>query len=182
MTANTATDLSPVPRQRLVSVVMPTLNQARFLERALESVHAQTYHPIEHVVIDGGSTDGTVEILRRAAAAGRLSYVSEDDRGMYDAINKGLARTTGEILAYLNSDDAWFPWAVETVVAAFEAHPDADLVYGDGIKVDEASGSHRLRILPPFHRISVANYESLCQPAVFWRRELYERMGGSRTR
>ena len=97
---------------------------------------------------------------------------------MYDAINKGLARTTGEILAYLNSDDACFPMGRETVVAAFEAHRDADLVYGDGIKVDEANGSQRLRILPPFHRISVANYESVCQRAVFWRRRLYERMGG----
>jgi glycosyltransferase involved in cell wall biosynthesis len=162
----------------LVSIVTPTLNQARFLERTLASVRAQTYHPIEHVVIDGGSTDGTLDILKREAEAGRLSYVSERDRGMYDAINKGLARTTGGILVYLNSDDAWFPWAVETVVAAFDANPDADIVFGDGIKVDEADGSQRLRILPPFDRVSLANYDSLCQPAVFWRRSLYQRMGG----
>jgi glycosyltransferase involved in cell wall biosynthesis len=170
--------LTPVPKPLLVSVVTPTLNQARFLERTLESVRAQNYRPIEHVVIDGGSTDGTRDILKREANAGRLSYISEGDRGMYDAINKGLARTNGEIVGYLNSDDAWFPWAIETVIAAFKAHTDADVVFGDGVQVAEANGSQRLRIFPPFDRISLANYESVCQPAVFWRRQLYERIGG----
>jgi GT2 family glycosyltransferase len=162
----------------LVSIVTPTLNQAPFLERTLASVRAQRYPNLEHIVIDGGSTDGTLDILRREAELGRLQFVSQADSGMYDAINKGLARTTGSILTYLNSDDAWFPWAVETIVAAFANRPDADLVFGDGIKVTEPGGSQRLRIFEPFDRVSLSNYESICQPAVFWRRRLYESLGG----
>lgn len=162
----------------LVTVITPTFNQAAFIERTLASIRAQSYPEIEHIVIDAGSTDGTLDILRREAAAGRLSFVSEPDRGMYDGINKGQARARGEILAYLNSDDCWFPWSVEAAVETFQAHPDAELAFGDGIKVTEENGFQRLRLFAPFDRISLANYESLCQPAVFWRRRLYERMGG----
>jgi hypothetical protein len=162
----------------VVSVITPTLNQAGFLERMLASLRAQTYPSIEHVVIDGGSTDGTLEILRRESDLGHLQWVSEADSGMYDAINKGLARASGDILAYLNSDDAWFPWTLETIVAAFAAQPAADVVYGDGLKVMDATGSQRLRLFGPFDRVSLASYESLMQPAVFWRRRLYQRSGG----
>lgn len=162
----------------LVSVITPTFNQAAFIEQTLASVRAQTYPEIEHIVMDAGSTDGTLEILQREAEAGNLSFVSEPDRGMYDAINKGQARARGAILAYLNSDDAWFPWSLETAVDAFDARPDADLVFGDGIQLTQANAFQRLRLFAPFDRISLANYESICQPAVFWRRRLYERMGG----
>jgi glycosyltransferase involved in cell wall biosynthesis len=175
-----------VPVRPLVSVITPTLNQAHFLEPTLRSVRAQTYPRIEHIVIDGGSTDGTLDILRRLGggggeADGVLRWQSEPDRGMYDAINKGLALANGEILAYLNSDDAWLPWAVEAVVRVFESRPDVDLVFGDGIKVFEADGAQRLRLFPPFDRVSLANYESLMQPAVFWRGRLTERIGAFET-
>ncbi len=159
-------------------MVTPTLNQASYLEQTLRSVRAQGYEPLQHIVMDGGSTDGTLDILRREQDAGRLELVTEPDRGMYDAINKGLARARGEILAYLNSDDAWFPWTLETVTAAFAARPDAEIIFGDGIKVEEGTGTQRLRLFGPFDRLSLANFESICQPAVFWRRRLYERMGG----
>jgi glycosyltransferase involved in cell wall biosynthesis len=180
-----------VPDRPLVSVVTPTLNQAQFLERTLRSVRAQTYPSIEHIVVDGGSTDETIDILKREANAdptdgwqivgrpnGTLQWQSGPDRGMYDAINKGLAQASGDILTYLNSDDAWLPWAVEAVVRVIEAKPDVDLVFGDGVKVDEATGVQRLRLFPPFDRVSLANYESLMQPTVFWRRRLTDRIGG----
>jgi glycosyltransferase involved in cell wall biosynthesis len=167
-----------VTNRPLVSVITPTLNQAAFIERTLASVQAQVYPRIEHIVMDGGSTDGTLEIVRREADAGRLTYVSEGDRGMYDAVNKGLALARGDVLCYLNSDDAWFPWAVETVVATFLGHPDADIVFGDGIKVTDDPTQQRLRLFGPFDRLSLATYESLCQPAVFWHRRLYDRLGG----
>jgi glycosyltransferase involved in cell wall biosynthesis len=163
---------------RLVSVVTPTLNQARYLEATIRSIRAQTYPDIEHIVIDGGSTDGTLELLRRLAGDESLRWLTEPDDGMYDAINKGLALTTGEVLAYLNSDDAWMPWAVATVMRVFEARPEVELVFGDGLKVEEPSGVQRLRLFPPFDRQSLANHESLMQPAVFWRRSLFERIGG----
>jgi glycosyltransferase involved in cell wall biosynthesis len=179
-----------VPDRPLVSVVTPTLNQAQFIEATIRSVRAQTYPRIEHIVIDGGSTDGTIELLQREAAAdpaggrpmvglpnGALQWQSGPDRGMYDAINKGLALAHGDIRAYLNSDDSWLPWAVEAAVRVFETKPDVDLVYGDGVKV-YPWGMQRLRLFPPFDRVSLANYESLMQPAVFWRRRLEERIGG----
>ena len=167
-----------MPNRPLVSVVTPTLNQAQFLDRTLASVRRQTYPNVEHIVVDGGSTDGTLDILRREGEAGSLRWTSEPDGGMYDAINKGIGAATGEVLAYLNSDDAWLPWAVERVMRVFEANSNVDLVFGDGIKVEEESGRQRLRLFPPFDRISLANYESLMQPAVFWRSRLNDRIGG----
>ena len=162
----------------LVSIVTPTLNQGAYIEHALRSVRRQSYPSIEHIVIDGGSTDGTLDILRRAADDGAIRWISEPDRGMYDAVNKGLAMATGDVLAYLNSDDAYLPWAVETAVAAFEARPDVEVVFGDGVRVDEMAGSQRPRLFPPFDRRSLAHFESLMQPAVFWRRSVLERLGG----
>lgn len=167
-----------MPDQPLLSVVTPVLNQAAFLDWTLRSVRAQDYPRIEHIVVDGGSTDGSLDLLRRERDAGRLRLLSEPDQGMYDAINKGLRLATGDVLAYLNSDDAWLPWAVETVMRVFLAEPGVDMVFGDGIKVDQVNGLHRLRLFAPFDRVSLANYESLMQPAVFWRRGVYERMGG----
>jgi hypothetical protein len=161
-----------------VSVVTPTLNQAVFLESTLGSVLAQTYPNVEHIVVDGGSTDGTLDLLRRAGEARPLHYVSEPDAGMYDAINKGLALASGDVLAYLNSDDAYLPWAIETVMRVFDKRPEVDLVYGDGVKVEHSDGAQRIRLFPPFDAESLANYESLMQPAVFWRRRLYERLRG----
>ena len=112
-----------VAERPLVSIVTPTLNQRRFIESALRSVSNQTYPRIEHVVVDGGSSDGTIDLLRRAESPSFQS-ISEPDRGMYEAINKGLRLANGEIVAYLNSDDAYLPWAVEAMVHAFEGRPD----------------------------------------------------------
>ena len=162
----------------VVSVITPTLNQARYVTHALESVRAQTYPAVEHIVIDGGSTDGTIDILRREGDTGAIRWVTEADDGMYDAVNKGLGLATGDVLAYLNSDDAYLPWAIEVVVRAFRAQPDVDLLFGDGIKLNESTGAQRLRLFTPFDRVSLANHESVMQPAVFWRRRLFERLGG----
>ena len=97
----------------LVSIITPTLNQGRTIGATLESVRRQTYSRIEHIVIDGGSSDSTSDILAAAHQASGLIWRSEPDRGMYDAVNKGLRLATGEIVGYLNSDDLLLPWAVE---------------------------------------------------------------------
>jgi glycosyltransferase involved in cell wall biosynthesis len=167
-----------MPNRPLVSVVTPTLNQAPFLERTLSSVRGQTYPNVEHIVVDGGSTDLSLDLLRAAGDAGTIRWHSEPDAGMYDAIGKGLALAKGEVLGYLNSDDVYLPWAIDTVMAVFQQHADADVVFGDGIKIDQGTGAQRLRIFPAFDRVSLANYESLMQPAVFWRSSLFERLGG----
>lgn len=113
----------------LVSIVTPVLNGARYLEATLESVRAQTHPRIEHVIVDGGSTDGTVELLR---AAPGIAWTSGPDSGMYDAINRGLRQASGEILAYQNADDRYAtPEAVASVVEVFRTRPDVDVVYGD---------------------------------------------------
>ena len=100
----------------LVSIITPSLNQARFLDDTLRSVRDQTYPHIEHIVIDGGSTDGTVEMLARNLCDERFRWLSEPDDGMYWAVNKGLRMASGSIVAYLNADDVFLPWSVAAAV------------------------------------------------------------------
>lgn len=119
-----------------VSIVTPSFNQARYLETTIQSVLSQDYPNIEYILMDGGSTDGSVEIIKRFAD--RLTYwVSEPDRGQTDAINKGFARATGEILAWLNSDDVYRPNAISEAVDFMQTYPDIGLVYGDADYIDE---------------------------------------------
>jgi glycosyltransferase involved in cell wall biosynthesis len=163
--------------QPLISIVTPSYNQGRFLEETLRSVISQDYPRREYVVIDGGSTDDSVDIIRRYAAS--LSFwVSERDRGQSHAINKGWARCTGDVFAYLNSDDTYLPGALAAVARAFADHPDVDFVYGDYLYTDVDGTPLRRR-----HVFSHLSYESLLyhdylgQPAVFFRRTLLERTG-----
>src|SRR5688500_6712732 len=113
----------------LVSIVTPSFNHARFIEATIESVLSQDYPRIDYLVMDGGSTDGTLDVLRRFE--GRLRWVSGPDGGQAAAINDGFRCTSGEILAWLNSDDLYEPGAVSAAVRAFEERPHAGLVYGD---------------------------------------------------
>src|SRR5437773_10669670 len=112
-----------------LSIITPSFNQAQYLEETILSVLQQKYDPLEFIIIDGGSTDGSVEIIRKYES--RLAYwVSEKDRGQAHAINKGLQRATGELIAYLNSDDYYSPGALRSVAEFFMVHPDVDLIHG----------------------------------------------------
>jgi glycosyltransferase involved in cell wall biosynthesis len=113
----------------LVSVVTPVLNRADTIAGCLASVAAQTHPKVEHIVMDGGSTDETLDVVEAFPARHDLHWVSGPDRGMYDAINNGLKIASGDVFAYLNSDDMWFPWMLEVAVDALQE--GADLVYGD---------------------------------------------------
>lgn len=120
----------------LVSIVTPSFNQARFLEAAIRSVLEQDYPHLEYIIVDGGSTDGSLEIIQRYAH--RLAWwVSEPDRGQTDAINKGFAHARGQILAWLNSDDTYLPGAVAEAAAYLAQHPEIAMVYGDANLIDE---------------------------------------------
>jgi len=161
----------------LVTVVTPSYNQGRFIEATLRSVARQEHTPVEHLVLDAGSTDGTHAILERYAGERGLRWRAEPDEGMYDAVNTGLREARGTILAYLNTDDLYLPWTLSTVVAAFRRHPEVDFVYGDVVKVDEKAGSLALIFAPPFSAAYVRRLGSFFQPAVFWRRSVVDGLG-----
>src|SRR5262249_50072446 len=126
--------LRAVPRP-LVSIVTPSFNQGRFLKRTIDSVLGQTYPHIDYQVIDGGSADDSVAILK--SYGDRVRWVSEPDQGQSDALNKGFARARGTVRAYLNSDDVLLPDGVAKAVGHLLRHPDCDMVYGDADYIDE---------------------------------------------
>ena len=159
----------------LVTVVTPSFNHGRFMRETIESVLTQSYPRIEYLVMDGGSTDETVKILE--SYGDRVAWVSERDRGQTDAINKGWRRGRGAILAYLNSDDTYLPGAVEKAVAGLRAHPDAGAVYGEGYHVDESGRVIERYPTEPFDLTRLPQTCFICQPTVFLRRELVERVG-----
>lgn len=161
----------------LVSIVTPSYNQAQFIEETILSVLKQDYPNIEYIIIDGGSTDGSVEIIRQYED--RLAYwVSEPDRGQSHAINKGWQRSNGTILAWLNSDDIYKPNAVSRAVTTLLAHPTAGMVYGNCERVD-AQGK-RLTIKRP-HSGALSEWVKLkcwiAQPTVFLRRSVLQQAG-----
>jgi hypothetical protein len=159
----------------LVSIVTPSYNQARFLRRTVESVLRQDYPHVEYVVIDGGSTDGSPEVLR--GYGNRLRWVSEPDRGQSDAINKGFAQCRGEVRAYLNSDDVLWPGAVRTAIEHFRCRPDWDLLYGNAYQIDADDGILGRYPTAPYDLGRLLQNCFICQPAAFWRTRLAERVG-----
>jgi glycosyltransferase involved in cell wall biosynthesis len=167
--------LSQFPR---VSIVMPSLNQARFLRAALDSVLTQAYPNLEVLVMDGGSTDGSVDILR--GYGDRISFVSEPDRGQSDAINRGFARATGQFLAWLNSDDRYLPGAVHKACEALAGASQAVMVYGEGEIIDDSG-----RVLGPFIHTQPFDLwilthlsDFIMQPTVFMRADAVRSVGG----
>jgi GT2 family glycosyltransferase len=168
----------------LVSIITPVLNRVETMGACLASIARQTYRPIEHVVVDGGSTDGTLDLLREYRAPYPFHWVSEPDNGMYEAINKGIAISRGEILAYLNSDDLYLPWSVDVAVRALQ-QPGIELVYGDlGLLTEGTSKLRRFSIQfkPDFDLRHYSFVATIGQPTVFWRRSLTERIGPFDTR
>jgi glycosyltransferase involved in cell wall biosynthesis len=163
------------PGLPLVTVVTPSLNQGRFIRETIESVLGQSYAAIEYLVIDGGSSDETIDILK--GYGNRLTWVSEADGGQASAINKGWRGGRGAIVAYLNSDDTYLPGAVERAVSELSAHPEAGAVYGEGYHVDEAGRVLRRYPTEPFDLGRLAETCFICQPTVFLRREVVERVG-----
>lgn len=165
----------PKPERPLVSIVMPTRNQGRFIRAAIDSVLGQTYGAIELIVVDGASTDDTVAILH--GYGDRIAWISEPDRGQTDAINKGMARARGEVLAYLNSDDILLPDAVERVVAHFRDHPEWDMIYGNADYIDGNGKVIGRYNTAPYSFERLMDDCCVCQPAAFWRRRVARIVG-----
>jgi glycosyltransferase involved in cell wall biosynthesis len=158
-----------------ISVVTPSLNQGRFVERTIRSVLDQDYAPLEYVVCDGMSTDETASILERFAD--RLTVLREPDRGQADAVNKGLRALTGDVIGWLNSDDVYQPGALSTVVDFLTHHPQIDVVYGDANLIGADDAILGTYYTEPWNPARLAERCFLCQPAVFFRRRVVERFG-----
>jgi glycosyltransferase involved in cell wall biosynthesis len=180
----------------LVSIVTPSFNQARYIEATIQSVLAQDYPRVEYLIVDGGSTDGTVEIIKKyALESGRLPaenqkqasglqrhkinwWVSEPDKGQTDAINKGFGRAQGQILAWLNSDDTYEPGAVSAAVKYLMDHPNVGMAYGDCNFINEEG-----RVIGKFgsaqtdYRLLRRGYVHIPQQTMFFRRDLWKQVG-----
>ena len=160
-----------------ISIVTPSLNQGQFIERTILSVLNQNYLNIEYLVIDGGSSDGTIDILKKYE--GRLIWESKMDKGQSYAINKGIKMCTGNIIAYLNSDDTYKLGAVATVVETFLRYPEIDLVYGDcSIINDNDKNIGVFRGIPTnFIRMLCTTRACIPQLTAFWRTEVIKKVG-----
>ena len=154
----------------LVSVLTPALNQGRWLSANLRSVTGQSYPTIEHVVMDGGSTDGSLDILRGASRPG-LTWLSEPDIGQANALNKAFALSSGDIIGCLNSDDAYFGRdVIAEADRVFAAHPEAAVVYGHALLVDSTSRVLHVMWVPSFSSRLLRMHDFIVQPAAFVRR------------
>ncbi len=160
----------------LVSIITPSYNQAAFLEQTIQSVLRQDYAQVEYVVIDGASTDGSLDIIQRYTD--RLDgWISEPDSGQAEAINKGLRDSRGEIVAWLNSDDLYLPGAVTSAVAVLEADPSLGMVFGDAITVDADGRPLNQLAFGDWQLVDLMGFRIICQPAVFMRRAVLEKAG-----
>lgn len=166
-----------------ITVITPSYNQGHFIEQTIRSVLSQNYPDLEYIVMDGGSSDNTLSVLRKYD--GQLTWISEKDRGQSHAINKGFAMATGEVMAFLNSDDLFLPGALLTVGWYFADHPEAAWLTGRCRIIDQDNRVIRGAItryknfwlrLNSYQALQITNYVS--QMATFWHREVIERVGG----
>jgi len=166
-------DGSPWPR---VSIVSPSLNQGQFIEETIRSVLLQGYPNLEYIIVDGGSIDDSVDVILKYEPW--LAYwTSEPDDGQSDAINKGFGRATGEIVAWLNSDDVYLPGALCARAQVFGRHPETDLTYGAYVLVDESSQQTQRFQVPPFDMATLTLWNYMPQPTVFMRQQVLDRIG-----
>jgi glycosyltransferase involved in cell wall biosynthesis len=161
----------------LVSIITPSFNQGRFLEETLLSVARQNYGLIEHIVVDGGSTDGSVDILRKNEHL-LACWISEPDKGQSDAIRKGFSMAKGSVLAWLNSDDLLAPSAVRIAVDYFQRDPSLGVVYGDRLHIDIRGNVVGVCRCPEYYSKMLSRHKTLPQEATFFRRSVYEEVGG----
>lgn len=161
----------------LVSIITPSFNQASYIEATMNSVLSQDYPRIEYIVVDGGSTDGTVDIVKKYES--RIAWwVSEKDKGQTDAINKGFARATGEILAWINSDDMYEPGAVSAAVKYLQEHPEVGMVYGDCNFINETGKViGRFNAIQTSYRLIRQGYVHIPQQTMFFRADLWKQAG-----
>jgi glycosyltransferase involved in cell wall biosynthesis len=158
-----------------VSIVTPSLNQATFVQEAIDSVLTQCVPGLEYLVIDGASDDETVAVLR--AYSQRVRWISEEDRGQAHAVNKGIAATSGDVIGWLNSDDIYTPGSIRAALEYLERHPDVDVVYGQAEHIDTLARPLQRYPTEPWNLTRLLQVCYICQPAVFFRRRVVDRFG-----
>ena len=159
-----------------ISIITPVNNQVQFIAATLESVLLQNYGALEYIVMDGGSVDGSAEIIERYRPS-LTRFESGPDTGQANAINKGMEHASGDILAWLNGDDLLLPGAIEYVAHFFETHPEVDVVYGHRIVIDAEGNEIGRWILPPHDNEVLSWADYVPQETMFWRRRIWERVG-----
>ncbi len=175
--ADAETALIDVGSLPTISVVIPSYNQARFLEETILSVLEQSYPRLELIVADGGSTDHSAQVIEKFSK--RLKWwVSEPDSGQAEAINKGMRQATGNIMAWLNSDDMLMPGSLFKVAKCFMDSPHTDVVYGHRILIDEAGMDVGKWILPAHDNFILSYADYIPQETMFWRKDIWEKAGG----
>jgi glycosyltransferase involved in cell wall biosynthesis len=160
----------------LVTIITPSYNRAWIIQECIDCIKNQSYKNIEHIVIDGASTDHTLDILKHEQKNYNLQWISEKDRGIYDAVNKGIKLAKGQIIAYLNTDDFYFPYSVEVMVKKFLSS-QADIVYGDWLNLDYDTCFMEFLPCQHLNKYDLLLGGYLPQPAVFLRREVFEKIG-----
>ncbi len=163
-----------------ISIVTPVFNQAKFIETTIRSVLSQGYPNLEYIIIDGGSTDGTVEIIRKYEKELHL-FISEPDNGMYHALDKGLKLTSGEIMAWINADDIYHPKSLFIVADIFNQFADVEFLMGQPTTLDEEGRFIRVGPVMPWGRydyLAEKNTWVIQQESTFWKRPVWERAGG----
>jgi glycosyltransferase involved in cell wall biosynthesis len=160
-----------------ISIVTPSYNQGSYIEKTILSILNQDYPNLEYIIIDGGSTDNSVDIIRRYEQ--QLAYwVSEPDEGQTHALNKGFSKATGDILCWLCSDDLYEPWTLAEVAQFFQTHPTTQIVYGDALWIDPDDNFIRYQKEVAFNRfILLYGHNFIPQPSTFWRAGLHRHVG-----
>ncbi len=158
-----------------ISIITPTFNNASFLTGNINSIINQSYRDVEHIVVDGGSTDGTVELLKSHR---HIRWISERDNGMYEAINKGIGMASGQIISYLNSDDRYHENSLQWVNECFEGDEKLDFLYGCCTYIDEQEETIcTFRPVPLWYAIVCKARITWAQPCCFWRKRIHDKVG-----
>lgn len=164
-----------------ISVITPSFNREKYIEMNIKSLLAQSYNNFEHIIIDGGSNDKTLDIIKQYEGKYDMRWISEPDEGMYDAINKGLKLATGDIIAYLNTDDLYMPWTLEVVADIFTrpVNSKVGFIYGDAVRMDLINNRDKLILLSEFrHKIfALGRGMGIVQPSAFIRASVIDKVG-----
>lgn len=158
-----------------VSIVTPSYNQGKYIRKTIESVLSQGIDDLEYIVMDGGSTDETVEILKEYGD--RITWKSEKDKGQTDAVNKGIKASSGDIIGWLNSDDIYYPNAIKNVLDVFEKHPEVNVVYGNANHIREDDSFIEEYYTEDFDYERLKDICFICQPSLFFRKSVVEKYG-----